>query len=104
MATGKSETNDDYEHGLFGLVAFAAVVSLFIFVSTKAGTRGMGVLMLVGSVMQQVRGRISYGWEGRPPSGYITGALATGLNLLFAALGLALAIWPEVAMGIFRWS
>ena len=104
MATDRSETNDEGEHGLFGLVAFVAVVSLFIFVNIKAGTRGMGVFMLVGALIQQVRGRISYGWEGRPASGYITGAFATGINLLFVALGLAIAIWPEVAISIFRWS
>lgn len=104
MATEKPTTSDDDGFGLLGLVAFGAVVALFLFVSTKAGTRGMGVLMLLAALLQQVRGRIAYGWEGRPPSGYITGPLATGLNLLFAVIGVAMLIWPEVVSGIFGWS
>jgi hypothetical protein len=103
MATEKSKASDDNGFGLLGLMAFAAVVALFLFVSTTAGTRGMGVLMLLAALLQQVRGRIAYGWEGRPPSGYFTGPLATGLNLLFAAIGVAMLIWPEVVVGIFGW-
>ena len=103
MANNLPQTTDKGEFSLLGFLAFAIVVALFLFASTKAGTRGMGVLMIVGAVMQQLKGRIAYGWEDQAPSGYITGALATGLNLLFAVLGVGTAIWPEVAMGIFGW-
>jgi hypothetical protein len=103
MATEKPTASDDDGFGLLGLMAFAAVVALFLLVSTTAGTRGMGVLILLAALLQQVRGRIAYGWEGRPPLGYITGPLVTGLNLLFAAIGVAMLIWPEVVVGIFGW-
>lgn len=103
MATEKPTTSEDDGFGLPGLVALAVVVALFLFVSTKAGTRGMGVLMLLAALLQQVRGRIAYGWEVRPPSGYIMGSLATCLNLLFAVIGVAMLTWPEVVAGIFGW-
>jgi hypothetical protein len=103
MATDKSRAAKEGELSLIGLAAFIAIVLLFQFVSTKAGTRAMGVSMLAGAVVQQFRGRIEYGWRGMPAAGYITGALATLLNLLLATVGLAIVVWPEVAMGIFGW-
>ena len=60
--------------------------------------------MIAGAVVQQFQGRIAYGWESRPPSGYLTGSLATVLNLIFVLVGLAAVIWPEVAMDIAGWS
>lgn len=94
---------DDGGYSIMGMCCFLAVVALFIFVSTKAGTRGVGVYMAVGFLSQLRKGRIAYGWEGRPASGYITGWPATVLILVFAALGMAMLIWPEVAMRAFGW-
>lgn len=103
MNTDKPQANDSGEFSLLGLAAFLVVVLLFILVSTKAGTRGVGICMMVGALIQQFSGRIEYGWEGRPPSGYIIGWVAKTLNLIFGILGLAMLIWPDVAMGIFGW-
>ena len=91
------------EFSFIGLIAFLAVVSMFLFVSTKAGTRAVGMSLIVWALLQLLRGRIEYGWEGRPPLGYITGWPATVLNVIFGALGFAIVSWPEVAMGIFGW-
>ena len=49
MATDERKTSDDGEFGLLSLFAFAVVVALFVFASTKAGTRGIGVLMLLAA-------------------------------------------------------
>jgi len=103
MKTSKTQANKSSEPSLLNLAAFLVVVSLFLFVSTKAGTRGVGVWTMAGALIQQFSGRIEYGWEGRPPSGYITGWAAAVLNLLFGICGLAMVIWPEVAMGILGW-
>jgi hypothetical protein len=99
----KRQAKDSDQFSFTGLVAFLAVVALFLFVSTKAGTRASGVILLAGALRQQLVGRISYGWEGQPASGYITGWLATLLNALLALFGLAILVWPEVAMSIFGW-
>ena len=80
------------------------IVALFLFVSVKVGTRGVGLYMVAGALIQQWEGRIAHGWEDQPPSGYITGWVATVFNLILGMLGLAVAIWPEVAMGIIGWN
>jgi hypothetical protein len=103
MNTDKPQANGSGEFSLLGFAAFLVIVSLFMFVSTKAGTRGVGVCVIVGALIQQISGRIEYGWEGRPPSGYITGWAAAVLNLVFGILGLAMVIWPDIAMGILSW-
>lgn len=92
------------EFSLAGHIAFAAVVCLFIFVNTKAGTRGIGICMIGSALVQQFRGRIEYGWEGQPSAGHITGKVATFLNLALMAAGLGTIVWPEVPMQIFGWS
>ena len=103
MATNKSGSDGSSEFNLLGFVACLIVIALFGLVSTRAGTRALGVYMIAGAVIQQWRGQIEYGWEGRPPSGYITGWAATTFNLAFGVLGLGTVIWPEVVMGILGW-
>ena len=103
MAT-KTPATSLLNSGLLETACFAAIVGLFVLVSAVAGTRAMGVAMLAGAVLQQVRGRIPYGWEGREPLGFLTGGLAIVVNLIMAAIGVALAIWPHAAMNIFGWS
>ena len=103
MAT-KTPSARSLNSGLFEIACFAVVAGLFMFVSAVAGTRAAGVAMLAGAVLQQVRGRIPYGWEGREPSGFLTGGTAKVVNLIMAAIGVALAIWPRAAMNIFGWS
>jgi hypothetical protein len=103
MATNRAKSARDGEFSLLGLAMFAVVVGLFLFVSTKAGTRGVGVCMLGGALIQLREGRIAYGWEGRPPSGHISGWPAKLVSVVFGALGLAVLIWPDVAMGVLGW-
>lgn len=104
MATNKPQESQSTDSNVLRWVGFLGVVALFLFVSAKAGTRGLGASMVAGSILQHLSGRgIEYGWEGRPPSGVITGWPAVLLNAAFGLVGLAMAIWPEVAMGIFGW-
>jgi hypothetical protein len=104
MATDNPAPDRSGPFSAFGWVSFVAVVALFLLVSTKAGTRGMGVSIVVGSILHYLSGKgIEYGWEGRPPAGYITGWPAKLITAAFALTGLAIAVWPEVAMGIFGW-
>jgi hypothetical protein len=104
MATNKPQPPQSAESSVIGWIGFLAVVALFLFVSTKAGTRGLGASLVVGSIFHHLSGRgIEYGWDGRPPSGVITGWPAVLLTTAFGLVGLAMAIWPEVAMGILGW-
>jgi hypothetical protein len=103
MTTKKSQTDFSW-FDILQTVLFAIVVALFVFVGNKAGTRAVGCLMIFGAVWQQLKGSIPYGWEGQEPSGFLTGWLALILNIIFAALGFAMLVWPEVAMGILGWS
>lgn len=103
MAPGLAGANRGNGFTVVGVIAFLVVVALFALVSTKAGTHGLGVLMIGSAFMQCRAGRVPYGIEGRPPAGYIEGWAATVINALFLAAGVGLIVWPEVAIGIFRW-
>lgn len=92
------------ESSIFEIVVFAVVVALFVFVGSKAGTRAVGVVMIFGAAWQQFKGRIPYGWEDQKPSGFLTGRLATVVNLILAALGFSILVWPAVAMDVLGWS
>lgn len=86
-----------------GMVSFAVGVALFLFVSSKAGMRWLGFVTLVGALVQIVQRRIAYGWEGREPSGYITGVPAVILGVLLGGLGLAMLVQPDLMLAIFGW-
>jgi hypothetical protein len=104
MTDKQPKTADASKLSVLGHSAFIVVVALFLFVSAKAGTRAVGIFMIISAVLQMRKGRIAYGWEGRPPSGYITGFISTVLNVVFVAIGLAMVVWPELAMGILGWA
>lgn len=89
---------------LAALAAFVVVVALFQLVSSKAGMRGMGVVMLVGAGGQLVTRRIPYGIEGYEPSGYITGKFAVILSLLMGLVGIVMVAQPELMLALFGWS
>lgn len=88
---------------LVGFAGFAAVVALFLLVSSKAGIRGVGALLLVGAAVQLATRRIPYGWEGREPSGHITGFPAVLLSLLMGAAGIAMLVRPDLMLMLFGW-
>jgi hypothetical protein len=87
-----------------GFVAFIVVVALFQLVSSRAGMMGVGIMVLAGALPQMVTRRIPYGWEGREPSGYITGIPAVLLSLLICAAGLAMLLQPEFMLALLGWS
>ena len=87
--------------GIAGMASFAVGVALFMFVSSRAGMRWWGFVMLVGAVVQIVQRRIAYGWEGREPSGYLTGIPAVVLGVLLGALGLAMLAKPDLMLAFF---
>jgi len=103
MATKEPQSHSS-ESSIFEIVVFAVVVALFVFVGNKAGARAVRGVMIFGAVWQQLKGRIPYGWEGRKPSGFLTGGLATVVNLILAALGFFVLVWPAVAMDVLCWS
>lgn len=86
-----------------GWTSFAVAVALFTLVGSSAGMRWLGVVMLIGAVVQAIQRRIAYGLEGREPSGYITGIPAVLLGLLLGALGLAMLAKPEFMLVLFGW-
>jgi len=84
--------------------AFVVDVLLFLLVSSAAGMRGAGLLTLAGAAIQLVKRRIPYGWEGREPSGYITGTPAVILSLLIGLVGIAMIVQPELMLALLGWS
>ncbi|KQU67930.1 MULTISPECIES: hypothetical protein [unclassified Rhizobacter] len=78
-----------------GISLVAVAVALFMFVSSRAGMSWLGIVMLVGGIVQTIQRRIAYGLEGRPPSGYITGVPAVIVGVLWCALGVAMLARPD---------
>lgn len=85
------------------MASFAIGVALFLLVGSRAGMRWMGVVTLAGAVVQIVQRRIAYGWEGREPSGYITGIPAVVLGVLLGALGAAMLVRTDFMLAVFGW-
>lgn len=87
-----------------GLFAFAIFLILYFFVSEMAGTRGFGAWLILFALALHTNGRIEFWISGQPGGWNLTGPLATVLNVLIAGTGLAVLIWPEVAMGMLQGS
>ena len=103
MATENSQGGNSRPVDWLALAGFVVVVALFQFVSPPAGMRGMGVCMIIAAVRQHQSGRIAYGWEGRPPTGYLTGGLAWFMNGLLVLAGIGMIAWPQVTLGMLGW-
>ena len=86
-----------------GLVVFVIVVALFSLVSLQAGMRGLGVSMTLAAGVQITVRRIPYGWEGKEPSGYITGFPAVLICLLMGAIGMMMIVRPDFMLTLFGW-
>jgi uncharacterized membrane protein YfcA len=89
---------------VIGWASFAIGVALFLFIGSRAGMRWFGVVTLAAGAVQVVQRRIAYGWEGREPSGYITGVPAVLLGLLIGALGLAMLAKPDFMLVLLGWN
>ncbi len=99
------ETRDPINRwSILGFCCLAAIVCLFTFVDPVAGMRGLGVATIGSALGGIVSRRIPYGWEGREPSGHITGGLAVALSLLLGGLGLAMLVRPRLMLILFGWS
>ena len=65
--------------------------------------RCMGGLLTLGVLWSWRQKRIPFGWDGRPASGYITGWPVLMVKIIFALLGLLIAIWPDPFVAFFDW-
>ena len=85
-----------------GLLAFAISLILYFFVSETAGTRGFGAWLVLFALALHTNGRIEFWISDQPGGRNLTGPLATAFNVVVAITGLAVLIWPEVAMAILQ--
>jgi hypothetical protein len=82
------------------VVAIAAVALTYTFIGREAGLRALGGAMIAGAGLQQWLGAIPYGWEGREPSGHLTGWGLTAFNLAFGLTGLAMLVSGKSPWGL----
>ncbi len=81
-------------------LAFFVALALHFFVGKTAGVRGFGVWFVLFALALHKRGHIDFWISGQPGGWKLTGPFATVLNVLVAVIGLAVLIWPEVAIEI----
>jgi hypothetical protein len=77
------------------VTAVAVVAAAYLLGGSEVGKRTLGICIIVGALLQQGIGRIPYGWEGRDPSGYLTGWKALLFNLALGAVGAYFAFFPR---------
>jgi hypothetical protein len=92
------QTNNN---NLLETLLFIALVIAFI-VDRVIGWRLLGVAEVAFGVWVVINRRISYGIEGRPPAGVITGIPAIFIGLLTIALGIFFVFNPESIDMIFK--
>ena len=80
---------------------FICIVILFLNDKPFLAIRLIGLQIIWQSYFQLMNPSIPYGWEGKPPSGYITGTFAKVLAIIFGSLGFALLIKPELLHFLF---
>jgi len=80
---------------IIGIVVFIIVVAAF-FYDRIFGWRALGMTEVAYGIWVIWTRRVSYGWEGRPPSGYITGSFAVVVGLLAIGLGAVFIVAPQV--------
>ena len=96
-----SERLSAWDFARFG--ALAIVIALFLFISAKAGMRGLGAIAFVNAGVLAIMRRIPLGTEGGEPSAYITGVPAVLLSLLMGLIGIAMVAQPELALALLGW-
>jgi hypothetical protein len=84
---------------IIGIVVFIIVVAAFIY-DRIFGWRALGIAEVAYGIWVIRTRRVSYGWEGQPPSGYLTGGFAVIVGLLAVALGAVFVFVPEVIDGV----
>ena len=78
-----------------GYIGFAAIVAASLLFGIVAGVRVAGLGCIVSGVIWAVRRSIPVGWEGRPPSYFVTGFLALIVGMAIVLLGIALMALPS---------
>lgn len=86
---------------LASFVALALLTGLFMFVSSRAGVRGSGVLLLFYAATHLLQRRIPYGWSERNPLGHVKGKLAVAVGLFTAAVGIFMILQPDLMLALF---
>jgi hypothetical protein len=81
-------------------LGFALVMATFAFAGERAGARAAGVLVIAQAYILLSAKRLPYGWEGREPTGYITGPLIQVLAVLLGGLGAAFVAKPTLMLGL----
>jgi len=80
---------------------FVAIVIVWLNVSAELALRMIGVVAVASGAVQMWHRKIAYGWEGREPSGYITGIPAFVISAVLVAVGVLLVVAPQFAMPLF---
>ena len=83
------------------LLLFAVVVVALIY-NTILGIRFIGIAAVIQGGYIIRTGKISYGWRGMPPSGYLSGWIAIGIGVLVILLGMVFVGAPELVEPLYR--
>ncbi len=81
-------------------IGVAGVVAAFAFAGEAAGARAIGLLVIAQAYVFLSARRIPFSWEGKEPSGYITGPWVQVLAVLLGGLGAAFVAKPALLLAL----
>ena len=87
-----------------GYAVFASLIAVHFAFGPVALVRALGVALMATGAYFFFQGAIPYGIRGRPPSGYLTGAMARLISIAIAVLGIAMAAAAPRAACILGWA
>ena len=80
---------------IVGYIGFAAAIAAHFLFDIVASVRVVGLGCIVSGVIWVVRRSIPMGWEGQPPSFYVTAIPALVVGVAMAVLGVALVAFSS---------
>lgn len=86
-----------------GYAGFAAMVAAYSFFGIITSIRVAGICLIVSGVLSVTKRAIPVGWEGQPPSFFMTGSVAVVAGVLIASLGATLVMFPSQVACFFWW-
>ena len=86
-----------------GYIFFAAIIAAHFLFGIVVSVRVAGIGCIVTGTLWAIRRSIPMGWEGQPPSFYVTAVPALVVGVAMAVLGVALVVYSSRTACLLGW-